>query len=132
MIIIPNYQVTPHFKYQECVCGHCGEIILNELFYRHMSSLETLRQDCGFPFIIDSGHRCKVHNSEVGGKPDSMHLKFATDVRPQREDEDTDATMEAKLHTIGNLAEAHGFMGIGEYDMFRHLDMRPYRARWRG
>jgi len=97
-----------------------------------MSNLETLRQDCGFPFIVDSGHRCTEHNSEVGGAPDSMHLKFATDVRPQREDEDTDATMEAKLHTIGVLAEAHGFVGIGEYDMFWHLDCRPNKARWKG
>jgi len=132
MIITPNFNITNHFKYSEIACKHCGELIIGELLYRHMSNLESLRMDCGFPFIIDSGHRCQFHNDEVGGKPDSMHLLFATDVRPQREDEDTDATMEAKLHTIGELAEVHGFTGIGTYDTFRHLDCRQNKARWNG
>jgi hypothetical protein len=132
MVIIPNYKITEHFKYSDISCKHCGELIIGELLYRHMSNLESLRQECGFPFIIDSGHRCPVHNKNVRGELRSWHLKFATDVRPERQDFDTDATMELKLHTISELAEKHGFMGIGTYDVFRHLDCRPDKVRWEG
>ena len=132
MIIVPNFQITKHFKYTDCACRCCGELLIIELIYQHMSKLESLRQECGFRIIIESGHRCKKNNKMVGGAPESMHLKFATDVRPVREKHDTDATLEVKLHTLGLLAIAHGFTGIGTYDTFRHLDCRQEKVQWEG
>jgi hypothetical protein len=36
--------------------------------------LNKMREECGFPFIVNSGVRTKVHNLEVGGKESSDHL----------------------------------------------------------
>jgi hypothetical protein len=36
--------------------------------------LDIMREECGFPFIVNSGVRTKVHNLEEGGKPNSDHL----------------------------------------------------------
>ena len=132
MIIVPNYKITDHFQYSELACRHCGELIIDELLYRHMSMLESLRQECGFVIIVDSGHRCIKHNKYVGGAVRSMHLKFASDIRPMRSINDTDATLEVKLHTLKLQALAHGFTGIGTYDMFLHLDCRPEKVMWDG
>jgi hypothetical protein len=97
-----------------------------------MELLEQLRLDCGFRIVINSGHRCDFWNKHEGGKPDSMHKRFATDIKPERTDDDTDETIQTKLKVIGILAENLEFGGIGTYDSFRHLDCRPTKARWIG
>jgi hypothetical protein len=36
--------------------------------------LDLMREECGFPFIVNSGVRTIVHNLAEGGKPNSDHL----------------------------------------------------------
>jgi hypothetical protein len=36
--------------------------------------LDIIREECNFPFIVNSGVRTKVHNVEEGGKENSDHL----------------------------------------------------------
>jgi hypothetical protein len=36
--------------------------------------LDIMREECGFPFIINSGVRTIAHNTKEGGKPNSDHL----------------------------------------------------------
>ena len=88
-----------------------------------MQKLEELRRELGQAIIINSGFRCTDHNKEVGGKEDSWHLRFATDIRPE------DGKL---LHQVYKIALAQEWGGIGLYDSFVHLDCRPVPARWRG
>lgn len=121
----PNYYVTEHFLYSDFICPCCDTLRIVPGFYRHTTLLERMRQELGFPIAINSGYRCEKHNREVGGAARSWHLLFATDVHPE------DGSPE-KLTALHELAEAYGFGGIGQYDAFIHLDLRPEPVRWRG
>ena len=54
-----------------------------------VEKLDLARDICGFAFHITSGLRLPNHNADVGGVPDSAHLKgLAADLRrPVGEDE---------------------------------------------
>ncbi len=119
-----NHYVTEHFKFSECVCSCCDRIKIVPGFYRHMELLERMRLKIDAPISITSGYRCPEHNSKVGGKPRSWHLLFATDVKPTDEDPKI-------LLRMYRIALDFGFGGIGKYESFIHLDMRPETARWR-
>lgn len=73
-------RVSPHFTKDEfrCKCG-CAEVtICGKL----VDLLETVREHFKMPVAIISGTRCTKHNKEVGGKPNSFHLKgMAADIR---------------------------------------------------
>jgi uncharacterized protein YcbK (DUF882 family) len=122
--IEPNHHVTEHFLYTDFLCPCCERIRLIPGFTRHVALLERMRRELGFPIAINSAYRCEKHNREVGGVADSWHLLFATDIRP-------DDGSPVKLGALFELAEAYGFGGIGRYDTFIHLDLRPEHARWR-
>jgi uncharacterized protein YcbK (DUF882 family) len=121
----PNYYITGHFLYSDFICPCCDTLKIIPAFYRHTAMLEHMRIRLGFPLIINSGYRCPKHNIKVGGAAHSWHLLFATDIRPQ------DNTPE-KLLALFTLAEEMDFGGIGRYESFIHLDLRPERSRWRG
>ena len=114
-----------HFALDECVCPCCNEIILDKLVYLHLIKLDKMRKEYGFPLVITSGHRCDKHNKEVRGAKNSWHLRFATDVRPE-------IGREEDLHKLYKLALTMEWGGIGLYDSWIHLDMRPTETRWRG
>lgn len=117
-------QITPHFKRSELVCPCCGELIEDDLFRRHMDNLEKMRVLADFPIVVTSGHRCPKHNIEVHGALDSMHLRFATDVRPESRDPHD-------LKIMYRIALMQKWIGIGIYDTWIHLDMRSGNlARW--
>ena len=45
--------------------------------------LDPLREAYGKPINVNSGFRCEKHNKEVGGVPNSQHVKGeAADIRP--------------------------------------------------
>jgi len=121
----PCYYVTEHFLYSDFICPCCDMLKLVPGFYRHISLLERMRQELGFPIIVTSGYRCRKHNVKVGGSPRSWHLLFATDIRP----EDCDPE---KLKALYAKAVELGFGGIGQYQTHVHLDLRPDQVIWRG
>ena len=121
----PNCYVTGHFLYSDFICPCCDTLKITPGFYSHLRLLERMRTELGFPIAVNSGHRCERHNREVGGVAESWHLLFATDVRPADGDP-------AKLAAMYEAAERLGFGGIGRYERFIHLDLRPRKARWRG
>ena len=125
-IITPNEYVTKHFMYSEFKCPCCERIKLIPAFFAHVGKLETMRRDLGFPIVIMSGYRCKKHNEEVHGSPESWHMLFATDIRPESFDPH-------ELLLMYHKAEQLKFMGIGLYEdrNFIHVDLRPEKARWR-
>lgn len=72
MLLSDNFKID-EFK---CKCG-CGM----DVVYDIKAICYMLRQICGFPIIINSGARCKLHNKKIGGSPTSSHVKgLAVDV----------------------------------------------------
>jgi uncharacterized protein YcbK (DUF882 family) len=124
----PNYYVTEHFLYSDFVCPCCDTMKIIPAFYHQAAMLEHMRMELGFPIIINSGYRCPKHNREAGGAARSWHLLFATDIRPG----DDGIQQDEALRELYNLADKMGFGGIGRYETFLHLDLRPDKARWRG
>lgn len=131
-IAVPNYQVTTNFKYTEhgISCSCCQRIRLIPEFYNCMAMIQVMRERTGFPIIFNSGYRCPDRNKAVGGAADSMHMRFAADIRPEMRADEPDGMFELKLDTMYKIAEELGFGGIGRYDMWLHVDTRTKQARW--
>ncbi|SFH80838.1 Peptidase M15 [Tindallia magadiensis] len=88
-----------------------------------LTKLQQLRDRINRPIIITSGYRNPEHNRRVGGTPNSQHLLgTAADIRINGM-----TPIQLQSH-----AEAIGFTGIGLYESFLHVDIRPHPARWRG
>ena len=65
----------------KCKCGECpstGE----EMDHYFMEAIETIREKCGFPFIVTSAFRCPVYNAKVSSGTYGAHvLGKALDIR---------------------------------------------------
>lgn len=108
-----------NFTPKEIACKHCGELYLDP---KSMDALQELRDTWGKPIVINSAHRCSVHNAAVGGSENSQHLKIAFDCRCPEVDQ----------VAFCRHAQAAGFKGFGRYPKrgFVHLDCGPARAWW--
>jgi hypothetical protein len=87
-----------------------------------MARLERLRVDWGKALLPTSGQRCAVHNKAVGGAPLSMHLLGRAADFYFRD--------RAETKRFAQLAEKHGFNGIGVGRQKAHIDDREQEARW--
>ena len=122
-------QLTKNFYKTEfnCKCGcempdHILENI-KELAYH----LQRLRDKLDSPIKINSGYRCEIHNSVIGGSKNSQHTKgLASDIVVK------DYTPEQVYNFLDKLQKLNMFKlgGLGKYDSFTHLDIRGYIARW--
>ncbi len=117
-------KLTPHFKLSEFL--QAGDPMpppwVLDNFYRLANRLQVVRDLIRRPLKITSAYRTPSHNADVGGHKKSLHLSgMAVDVvvsgLPPKE-----------LQLI--LVNWTGGMGL--YETHTHLDIRPYRARWRG
>ena len=112
--------LSEHFSKKEFACKCCGKFIpCPEL----VEKLEKFRELCGNkPLTINSSCRCAKHNKTVGGSPKSQHmLGKAADVRK---------VLGISIDKMAKLAEQAGFTGIGKYNSFVHVDVRPTPAKW--
>ena len=88
------------------------ELNMNEDF---LMRLDEARQYAQIPFIINSAWRDAKKNKEVGGKPNSSHLKgLAVDIK---------ATNSRQRGLILDALRAVGFTRIGIAKTFIHVDM---------
>jgi len=88
----------PHFTYEEfrCKCDDCFAKVITPgrgntddrewfqapEFRAFMELLMIARRDLGFPFIINSGYRCPLHNDAISSTGiDGPHTKGAADIR---------------------------------------------------
>ena len=97
------------FEPHEVSCRHCGEMYYDEDDY---DAIQFLRTTVNKGVVLNSAHRCSIHNAREGGKPGSMHKKNAFDI-PHRG------------HVLGSLlyaARLAGFTGFGYYGSFLHVD----------
>lgn len=113
--------LSKHFNLAEFVC-HCGcksVFIHDEL----IDVLEGAREHFGSPIKITSGTRCKVHNMASGGAKNSQHLYgIAADIQVDNHNPAEVADYFERLYP-----EKYG---IGRYNSWTHIDIRPEKARW--
>jgi zinc D-Ala-D-Ala carboxypeptidase len=108
----------PNFKPEEIACKGSGSILI---IPEALDKLQKLRDKIGKPLIINSAYRSPSHNKEVGGSPNSQHLfGIAFDISLQ----------EHNREDLTRAAEDVGFMGVGQYNTFIHVDDRGVKARW--
>lgn len=120
--------VWEHFKRKEfaCKCGKCGGFPV-EPDQKLVEILNKIRDHFDAPVVINSGIRCRTHNSSpaVGGATNSQHIYgTAADIR-------VEGVAPAK---VADYAEEllPGTGGIGRYNTFTHVDVRKIKARWNG
>ncbi len=113
--------LSKHFNKSEfaCKCG-CG---LADPAPELVLKLEEFRELCGNkPVNINSACRCAKHNAKVGGTKNSYHVKcMAADIKKMPH---------LTIDEMAKFAEQAGFRGIGKYNTFIHVDVRPTPARW--
>ena len=114
-------RITENFSFwsdRKILCSCCQRVKIDDLFFDHMDLLQRLRMECG-PLVVNSGYSCPEYNASVGGAENSMHLEFATDIRP----------VGGLLDDCAEAAQDFGFTGIGRYETFVHLDRRDLIGR---
>lgn len=114
--------MTAYFRLVEfrCRCNRLG-CDAKPMDLDFLKLLNQLREAWAFEMIIASGARCAVHNAEVGGAPDSMHLLGkAADIKANP----------TSAKAIASLAAKMGFGGIGVGKSLIHLDSGIDGRRW--
>ena len=85
--------------------------------------IQDVRDHFDAPVTIHSGHRCPPYNEHVDGAAKSMHMEaIAGDITVKGV---TPNEVQQYL-----LSKYKGSYGIGRYNTFTHVDVRPYQARW--
>ena len=117
-----------YFKKQEfaCKCGKYCDGYPAEIDMNMVKIADQIREKIGKPITINSGLRCKTHNSNVGGVSNSQHLLgnaadlgFPSGCTP------------AQMASIAeDIMGDTG--GIGIYSWGIHIDTRPTKSRWNG
>lgn len=120
-------QLTAHFNSKEfdckgnrncCTCG-CHSTPVDTKLVR---KLEILRRWVKAAVGVNSGYRCKKHNSCQGGSSNSFHMKGqAADIRCSA----------VSAATLAKRAQELGFTGIGLYSNRIHVDTRSKRYLYR-
>jgi uncharacterized protein YcbK (DUF882 family) len=102
----------------ECRCNRSHK---HQIAVDLIAKLDHLRERLDKPIRITSGYRCPEHNQAVGGVADSQHTQgTAADI----------VVYDVHPDVVAKIAEEIGFTGIGLYDTFTHVDVRPQKAQW--
>ena len=116
------WSLIKHFKPEEFACPCCGRIDMDLKF---LVRLDWARSIADVPFRITSGFRCPKHNKEIGGRPNSSHLRgLAADIACSNSEE---------RYKIINALIMVGFKRIGIADSFIHVDYdltKPQEVIW--
>lgn len=113
-------RLSPHFQVREFAC-HDGSDAL-DIDLALVELLELIRAHFGGkPITVVSGYRTRAHNTRVGGASNSQHLYGrAADIKIKG--------VEPK--EIFDALNRFHRGGLGVYDSWVHVDVRPQRARW--
>lgn len=115
-------KVSDHFKLREFKCNDNSRVVvLNDEL---VSILEKARQHFGKAIKINSGYRTVAYNSTLkNSSPDSQHTHGNA----------------ADIVVVGvNPIDVYNYFnssypdtyGVGIYNTFVHIDVRPDKARW--
>lgn len=106
------------FRCKDGKCEYCGGLAPMAPVLIHI--LDRLRTECMTPFKISSGFRCVQHNINVGGSPNSYHMKgYAADVHPS----DNLLWVQAEVARNSIVRKKCGLI---LYDWGFHLDIRGF------
>ena len=119
-----RYFTRAEFK---CKCGgrFCNGYPV-EIDMNMVKIADKIREKIGKPITVNSGLRCKTHNSNVGGVSNSQHLlgKAADLGCPSGCTPAQMASIAEEI--IGDTG------GIGTYSWGIHIDTRSTKSRWNG
>lgn len=132
-----RHRLSAHFTVEEFDC-HDGTKVspreYNGLAYLCKVYLEPLRKKYG-PVTVHSGFRTVSYNRSVGGASNSFHIYPQHDGNDQAADvscsKGNPRDWHATLNAIRNR-KRNGKGGLGLYETFVHVDIRDYKADWRG
>lgn len=107
-------KISKNFRLGEFISKNdINEITLN---WEIVHKLEILRLWLQAPITINSAYRSPNHNKKVGGSPKSQHLLGnACDIKVKG----------YTPYEAGAYAKKLGFTGVGIYNTFTHIDLRP-------
>ena len=111
-------KLSKYFDSREFACHDGSE---HEISKELIDKLTRLREVIGKSIHVNSGYRSPAYNKAIGGATHSYHmLGMAADCH-------VDGMTPAQIKAI---AVQLGFRGIGLYDNFIHLDVRPKYTEW--
>lgn len=103
-----------------CKCRQCAPKLVPDAL---IEILQDLRDHFDRPVKVHSGHRCPEYNARVGGATGSKHMEaIAADVTVQHI-----SPNEVQRYLLSKYPDT---LGIGRYNTFTHVDVRPGKARW--
>ena len=115
-------QLSRNFRLGEfkCKCGKCPSVLVDTCL---VDILQQIRDHFGVSVDINSGYRCKTHNANVGGDPNSSHMQgMAADIRVKG----------VEPREVAKFAESIGVKRIGLYDSFVHIGSGVTKRFWLG
>lgn len=118
-----NKKLSANFKVKEFACADGSDPIF--ISPDLVSVLQKIRTHFGKPVTITSAYRTPTHNAKIGGVSDSQHLYgTAADIKVK------DVSPARVAQYAEQILTNKG--GIGVYETFIHIDVRPVKARWNG
>jgi uncharacterized protein YcbK (DUF882 family) len=130
-------RLSKHFVVEEFDCRDGTKVSKRDydgLSYLCRTFLEPLRKKYG-RVRINSGYRTRAYNAKIGGASKSMHVYTMHDGNDQAADISCRKGGPRDWHrTLAAIRqrERGGKGGLGLYGSFVHVDIRDYRADWRG
>ena len=113
-------------------CRCCGEARITQGLSVLLRTLDGALARRGRAVRVNSGYRCAVHNSRVGGVTNSRHMTGeAADLHPVFPESFTPGELAHLIEDeLGTGADGYAG-GLGVYGWGCHLDIGK-RSRWRG
>lgn len=118
-----DLNISKNFKVREFACQDKSDpiFICEEL----VTVLQDVRSFFGKPVSINSAYRNPTHNKKVGGASNSYHLYgMAADIV-------VSGVPAQNVYNYLNTNYPNKY-GIGKYETFTHIDVRPVASRWKG
>jgi uncharacterized protein YcbK (DUF882 family) len=134
---VTRHRLSKHFTVEEFDCKDGTKVPrrdYNGLEYLCRVYLEPLRKKYG-SVTIHSGFRTISHNRRVGGASSSYHVYTIHDGNDQAADISCARGNPRSWHRTLNTIRARkrqGKGGLGLYRTFVHVDIRDFKADWRG
>ena len=125
-------KITKNFNREEFDC-RCGCKMPDDVFDNIKDlahELQIIREHSGESITINSAYRCPSHNKSIGGVKNSQHiLGKAADIVINNIRPTNVANMIEDMLEVEDLFPFY-IGGIGRYNTFTHVDIRPTKARW--